>query len=169
MKAITALAFCLSLFSSLASAAGSASDKTLDLSGFEGTWIGRSADGRFEETTTYTWNADRTYLNIKMVFRTDGEKTGTGEGYMLIEDTTGTLRFSMISSQGAVIDQQQISGDSSSVEMEATAVNAQRVGMPPTFRTRIHIYDQDHYWTELLVHADGKWTTAMQNEFEREK
>lgn len=169
MKQYLATALLLFAVTGAGSADEAATNKTLDLDGLTGKWLGRSDDGRFEEAVTYRWNADHTYLEVEAAFRTDGNLTGTGTGYMLIDDATETLRFSIVASQGTVIHQQQISGDSESVEMEATAVNPGRVGMPPVFRTRIHIYDENHYWTELLVHEEGEWVTAMQNEFERQE
>lgn len=150
-----------------ASAFASDDPGSFELDSLAGSWIGRSVDGSFEEHTTYSWNDDKTYMKLSMTFYVDGENTGTAIGYMLIDDATGDLLFEMISNQGVKISQRQFSGDSNGVAMSATSTNGARAGMPPEFRTRIHLGDKDHYWTELLISDGSDWQVVMKNEFER--
>ena len=142
---------------------------TPDLERFVGKWVGTSADGRFREVTRFSWNTEKTYLELDMQFYIDDYQSGTGKGFFLIDDTTGGLRFQMISSQGISINQTQINGDADNIELKAVAANGARGNMPDAFRTRIHWYDDTHYWTEMLMLQDGKWVAVMQNEFERIK
>ncbi len=138
------------------------------LARFVGSWEGTSADDRFQEHVSYRWGPGKSHLLFDMRFFVNGEASGEGSGFMAWDRENDGLVFHFVSSQGAVIHQAQIAGDSTRMELAANAINGGSAGFPSEFRTHFEFTAEDRYETGVWLQGEsGEWQQVMANRFRR--
>ncbi|NQZ12415.1 MAG: hypothetical protein HRT35_35120 [Algicola sp.] len=132
-----------------------------------GDWVGhgQGEGNQFKEVSTFSWDENRTYLNIDMAFFWGEKQKGGADGYFAIDATSNKLFFNIVMSTGAIIMQQQIERTDDVITLHVRAMNSPV--FPAQFRVKLLFKGDNEFHSQVWMEKEGHWVQTMENHFNR--